>query len=48
MCFVLKKIPTVLWKFYRFLGLKGCWEVMMFGLADSAVNLCPISNIEPC
>jgi hypothetical protein len=34
MCFVLKRVPIVLWEFRRFLGLKGFWEVRMFGLAD--------------
>jgi hypothetical protein len=48
MCFVLKKIFAVLWEFWRFLGLRGCLEVVMFGLADFALNFCPISEIEPC
>jgi hypothetical protein len=48
MCFVLRKIPIVLWELWRFLGLKGCWEVVMFGLANSALNFCPIFETKPC
>ncbi len=48
MCFVLRRIHAVVWELWRFLGLKGCWEVVMFGLADFALNFCPISNTEPC
>jgi hypothetical protein len=30
------------------LGLRGCWEVMMFGLTNFALNFCPIFEIKPC
>jgi hypothetical protein len=29
-------------------GTKGMLEVMMFGLANSTLNFCPIFEIEPC
>jgi hypothetical protein len=48
MCFVLRRMPVVFWELHRFLGLKGCWEVVMFGLADFALNFCLIFEIEPC
>jgi hypothetical protein len=35
-------------KGFRVLGLRGCWEIEMIVLADLALNLCPVYEIEPC
>jgi hypothetical protein len=47
-CVVLKRISVVFWELQRFLELRGCWEVVMLGLADSALNFCPIFKTKPC
>jgi len=48
MCFVLRRILVVLWELRTFLGPRGCWEVVMIVLADSALNFCPIFETKPC
>jgi hypothetical protein len=48
MCFVLRRIHVVLWELRRFLGLKGCWEVVMFKLADFVLKFLSNFEIEPC
>jgi hypothetical protein len=44
----MRKIHVALWELQRVLGLRGCWEVKMIVLANPALNLCPIYEIEPC
>jgi hypothetical protein len=48
MCFVLRIILIVLSELRRFLGLKGWWEGVMFGLTDFALNFYIIFETKPC
>jgi hypothetical protein len=48
MCFVLRRVPVILWELWRFFGIEGMLGSSDVGLANFALNFCPIFEIEPC